>query len=153
LSGVLFSMRGLGAAAGPILAWRLFGDGVVPMRRAIGAAFFISATAYLLFSVSPNIEVAALCVFAGHIGGAIQWVFSTTLLHRRVEDRFRGRVFAAEMGLLTLVLTLSTWLTGQALDMGADPRKIVMVLACLFLLPGTSWLLYLRGLTREKFPT
>ena len=146
LSGVLFSMRGLGAAVGPIVAWRLFGDGVVSMRRAIGAAFFISSISYLLFSQSPDIYVAALCVFAGHIGGAIQWVFSTTLLHRRVEDRFRGRVFAAEMCLLTLVLSLSTWSTGQALDMGVDPRTIVIVLALLFLLPGTSWFLYLRSL-------
>ncbi len=149
LSGALFAMRGLGAAVGPILAWRLFGDGVRPMRRAIGAAFFISSLSYLLFSQSPNIYVAALCVFGGHIGGAIQWVFSTTLLHRRVEDRFRGRVFAAEMGLLTLVLSLSTWLTGQALDMGADPRAIVMALAMLFLLPGTIWLLYLRSIARS----
>ena len=148
LSGVLFSMRGLGAAVGPIVAWRLFGDGVAPMRRAIGAAFFISSISYLLFSQSPTIYVAAICVFAGHIGGAIQWVFSTTLLHRRVEDRFRGRVFAAEMGLLTLVLSLSTWVTGHALDMGGDPRAIVMILALLFLLPGTIWLVYLRSISR-----
>jgi MFS family permease len=150
LSGVLFSMRGLGAAVGPILAWRLFGDGVVPMRRAIGAAFFISSLAYFFFSLSPNIVVAAICVFFGHIGGAIQWVFSTTLLHRRVEDRFRGRVFAAEMALLTLVLSLSTWLTGTALDLGVEPRRIVAFLACLFLLPGSGWLLYLRSLARSR---
>jgi MFS family permease len=150
LSGVLFSMRGLGAAVGPILAWRLFGDGVVPMRRAIGAAFFISSMAYFFFSLSPNIVVAAICVFFGHIGGAIQWVFSTTLLHRRVEDRFRGRVFAAEMALLTLVLSLSTWLTGTALDLGVEPRRIVAFLACLFLLPGSGWLLYLRSLARSR---
>jgi MFS family permease len=148
LSGVLFSMRGLGAAVGPIVAWRLFGDGDTPMRRAIGAAFFISSISYLLFSQSPNIILAALCVFSGHVGGSIQWVFSTTLLHRRVEDRFRGRVFAAEMGLLTLVLSLSTWFTGQALDMGTDPRTIVIVLALLFLLPGTAWLVYLRSAGR-----
>lgn len=146
LSGVLFSMRGLGAAVGPIVAWRLFGDGLVPMRRAIGAAFFISSVSYLLFSQAPNIYAAAVCVFFGHIGGAIQWVFSTTLLHHRVEDRFRGRVFAAEMALLTLILSLSTWCTGLALDLGFHPRTIVIVLALLFLLPGTSWLLYLRSL-------
>ena len=150
LSGVLFSMRGLGAAVGPVLAWRLFGDGVVSMRRAIGAAFFISSFSYLLFSLSPTLAFAALCVFFGHIGGAIQWVFSTTLLHRRVEDRFRGRVFAAEMGLLTLVLSLSTWCTGQALDMGIDPRTIVKILALLFVLPGISWFLYLRVLYKER---
>lgn len=144
LSGVFFSMRGLGAAVGPILAWRLFGEGESAMRRAIGASFFISSLSYLGFSQSSSIGVAALCVFSGHIGGAIQWVFSTTLLHRRVEDRFQGRVFAAEMGLLTLVLSLSTWLTGVALDTGINPRHIVVILALFFTLPGSGWLLYIK---------
>ena len=151
LSGVLYSMRGLGAAVGPILAWRLLGDSTPAMRRAIGLAFFISSAAYLLFAQAPSILLAGLCVFAGHIGGSIQWVFSTTLLHRGVEPDFRGRVFAAEMGLLTLVLSLSTWLTGLALDQGMDPRLIVRWLALLFLVPGTGWLILDRyGFTRDR---
>ncbi len=150
LSGVLYSMRGLGAAVGPIVAWKIFGDGLPAMRRAIGAAFFISAAAYLLFARAPNIAVAGFFVFIGHIGGSIQWVFSTTLLHRLVDCRFRGRVFAAEMGLLTLVLSISTWLTGVALDHGVDPRTIVIRLALLFLLPGSWWLLYLVYFTDRK---
>ncbi len=143
MSGLLYSMRGIGAAVGPILAWRIFGEGLQPMRRAIGAAFFISSFAYLVFSQAPNIVVACIFVFIGHIGGSIQWVFSTTLLHRLVDHRFRGRVFAAEMALLTLVLSLSTWLTGVALDRGIDPRTIVIWLALLFLLPGSIWTMYL----------
>ncbi len=149
LSGILFSMRGLGAALGPIIVWRLFGDGVTAMRQAIGWTFFLSCGAYLLFSQAPNILFAAVWVFLGHFGGSVQWVFSTTLLHRRVEDRFRGRLFSAEMTLLTLVLSLSTWLTGAAMDMGIDPRTIVMVLALLFLLPGIGWSAYLRSLAQS----
>ncbi|MCW5201529.1 MAG: MFS transporter [Candidatus Electrothrix communis] len=148
LSGILFSMRGLGAALGPIIAWRLFGDGIPAMRKAIGGAFFLSCAAYLLFSQAPNMWFAALWVFCGHFGGSVQWVFSTTLLHRRVEDKFRGRLFSTEMTLMTLMLSLSTWCTGAALDMGIDPRTIAMALALLFLLPGAGWLLYLRFLAR-----
>ena len=148
LSGILFSMRGLGAALGPIIVWRLIGDGVPAMRKAIGWAFFFSCAAYLLFSQAPNMLLAAFWVFWGHFGGSVQWVFSTTLLHRQIEDRFRGRLFSTEMTLMTLMLSFSIWCTGAALDMGIDPRTIVMVLALLFLLPGTSWLLYLRFLAR-----
>jgi hypothetical protein len=118
------------------------------MRRAIGAAFFISSVAYICFSQAPTLVVASLFVFLGHIGGSIQWVFSTTLLHRLVDAGFRGRVFAAEMGFLTLVLSLSTWITGVALDAGCNPRAIVLVLAFLFLLPGLSWLYYLSRMAR-----
>jgi hypothetical protein len=72
----------------------------------------------------------------------VQWVFSTTLLQKIVEDRFRGRVFAAEMAFLTLVLSLSTYFTGAALEHGAEPRTVVLRLALLFMLPGMVWTIY-----------
>ncbi len=151
LSGILFSMRGLGAAVGPILAWRLFGENTVTMRRLIGRAFFFSALAYTLFSQAPNMYWAAFWVFLGHIGGSVQWVFSTNLIHRSVEDRFRGRVFSTEMVMLTLVLSTSTWLTGLAMDIGVDPRNIVLTLALLFIVPGIGWMLYLRWLDGASY--
>ena len=142
-SGLLYSVRGLGAALGPILAWRLLGESRPAMYRGIGLAFFVAAGAYLLFSRAPTLYWAAPFVFAGHLGGSVQWVFSTNLLQRTVPDQFRGRVFAAEMALLTLILSLSTYFTGLALDSGSDPRQVGTRLALLFLLPGTAWMLYL----------
>ncbi len=144
-SGILYSCRGIGAALGPLLAWRFFGENKEGMGKAIGASFFVSSASYICFSMSPNLAWAALFVFCGHLGGAVQWVFSTTLLQKIVKDHFRGRVFAAEMTLVTLVLSLSTYFTGAALENGVEPRLVVLRLALLFLLPGTLWLLYLRG--------
>lgn len=141
-SGILYSMRGVGAAVGPILAWRLLGEGEREMYRSIGLAFFMACASYLAFSQSPTLAWAALFVFLGHLGGSVQWVFSTTLLQKSVADLYRGRVFAAEMALLTLVLSLSTYFTGAALDQGRDPRLIAMSLALIFLLPGLLWSLY-----------
>ena len=51
-----------------------------------------------------------------HTGGSILWVFSTVLLQRGVEDNFRGRVFAAELALLTLTMAISNYATGELLD-------------------------------------
>lgn len=146
-SGTLYACRGLGAALGPILAWRLLGEGRESMYRAIGLAFFVSAAAYLLFSRAEGLLAAGAFVLLGHLGGSVQWVFSTNLLQRLVPDRFRGRVFAAEMALLTLILSLSTWFTAAALDHGVAPRTVAVRLALLFLLPGTlwsGWLVYRR---------
>jgi MFS family permease len=148
-SGILFAMRGLGAAIGPILAWRLFGEGSTAMRQVVGKAFFVYAAAYVLFSQAPNMLLAAVWVCCGHACGSIQWVFSTTLIHRSVEDRFRGRVFSAEMALLTLVMSLSIWLTGKAMELKVDPRQIVLVLALISLLPGIGWEIYLKRNERE----
>jgi MFS family permease len=141
-SGILYSARGLGAAVGPLLAWRLLGETRPAMSRAIGYSFFVASAAYLLFAQAPTLAWAAIFVFCGHLGGAVQWVFSTTLLQKMVEDRFRGRVFAAEMAFLTLVLSFSTYFTGAALENGTEPRTVVLRLALLFILPGLVWTIY-----------
>jgi MFS family permease len=148
-SGILYSIRGIGAAIGPILAWHYLGETKRAMYRAISLSFFIASGAYILFSQAPTLAWAIPCVLLGHIGGSIQWVFSTTLLQQIVPDQFRGRVFAAEMALLTLVLSLSTYFTGLGLDHGLDPRLITLRLALIFLLPGTFWMVYLH-MTKSK---
>lgn len=149
-SGLLYACRGLGAAIGPILAWRVLGEESPAMMKGVAASFFISAAAYMSFSQVPTIWLAMPFVLVGHIGGAIQWVFSTTLLHRTVEDAFRGRVFAAEMALVTLMLSASSYCTGLALEQGVNPRNVALVLACMFLVPGCGWQVYLRRRRRES---
>ena len=94
-SGILYSMRGLGAAVGPILAWRLLGDEPKGMYRAIGLGFCVSAVSYFFFSQAPTIAVASVCVLCAHCS-AVQWVFSTSLLHRYVDDNFRGSIFCGD---------------------------------------------------------
>jgi len=143
-SGILYSVRGLGAAIGPILAWHYFGETRKDMYRSISMAYFVSSGAYILFSRAPTLLWAVPFVLLGHIGGSIQWVFSTTLLQQIVPDQFRGRVFAAEMALLTLILSLSTYFTGLGLDHGVDPRLLALRLALIFLVPGTFWVVYLK---------
>jgi len=138
-SGILYSCRGIGAAIGPILAWRFLGESRPAMYRAIGLSFFVACAAYLVFSQAPTLIKAAPLVLIGHMGGSVQWVFSTNLLQRLVPDEFRGRVFAAEMALLTLILSLSTYFTGAALDAGVDPRTVMVRLALLFVVPGLLW--------------
>jgi len=138
-SGILYSFRGVGAAVGPIAAWYLLGETREAMYRAIGLSFFFASLAYIFFSQAQSLMLAVPFVFLGHLGGSVQWVFSTNLLQRVVPDNFRGRVFAAEMALLTLILSLSTWVTGTALDSGIGPRTVALYLALLFIIPGTLW--------------
>src|SRR4030095_5319369 len=75
-----------------------------------------------------------------HTGGSILWVFSTVLLQREVADNFRGRVFAAELALLTLTMAASNYVTGELLDrFGLSPRAVAIGIGVFFLLPGVAW--------------
>jgi MFS family permease len=134
--GILYAARGAGAGIGPILAQRLFGDGQRFMRRAVGLSFFFSALGYVGFSYAPGLALAMLAVVLAHIGGSIQWVFSTALLQMRLPERLRGRVFAIEYAGLTLATAVSSYLTGLASDAGVAPRSLALALAAAFLLTG-----------------
>ena len=86
-----------------------------------------------------------------HTGGSILWVFSTVLLQRKVADNFRGRVFAAELALLTLTMAFSNYLTGELLDrFQISPRKVTMAIGIFFLLPGIAWFVTQRWWDSDK---
>ena len=139
--GLLYAARGTGALIGPVMARWITSDSPRTMRRVISFAFFISAVFYFLFAQSPSLIFALLFVVGAHSGGSIQWVFSTTLLQLTVPNRFLGRVFALEMGFLTLAMSLSTYLTGLGLDRaGFTARQMAMLLGAAFLIPGSGWL-------------
>jgi hypothetical protein len=120
------------------------------LRKAIGAAFFVSAAFYLLFGAAPSLWLAMLAVVGAHAGGSIQWVFSTTLLQLSVPNRFLGRVFALELALVTLTMSLSTYLSGWALEHGGmTPRAVALMLGFTFVVPGICWLVVQQWLNRE----
>jgi predicted MFS family arabinose efflux permease len=149
--GLLYGARGLGALIGPVIAGAITSGAPRTMRQAISVAFFVSAAFYLLFAHSPVLWVALICVLGAHSGGSIQWVFSTTLLQMTVPDKFLGRVFALEMALLTLTMSVSTYVTGWGVDYpGLGARRMATVLGVAFAAPGVAWLMLQRWLDRSE---
>jgi len=141
--GVLYGARGLGAGLGPIALRWILGQQPRRLRRTIGPAFFMVGAFYMALAGASTLPLAATCVVLAHFGGSILWVFSTVLLQLEVPDRFRGRVFAAELALLTLVTSLSSYFTAYALDRhGWSPRTLSFTLGAMFLAPGILWLLF-----------
>jgi MFS family permease len=142
--GVLYGARGVGAGLGPIALRWMLGQEPRTLRRAIAPAFFMVGVFYVALAGAPSIGVAALCVLFAHFGGSILWVFSTVLLQIEVPDSFRGRVFAAELALVTLVTSASAYCTSYALDRLAwSPRALSLILGITFCVPGTVWLVIL----------
>ena len=88
----------------------------------------------------PTLWLAALAVAAAHAAGSVVWVSSTVLLQTAVPDAYRGRVFAFEFALLTLVSSGTGYATGLALDWaGLAPRLLAAILGGMFLLPAAFW--------------
>ncbi|MEW6268297.1 MAG: MFS transporter, partial [Thermodesulfobacteriota bacterium] len=144
--GLLATARGLGTALGPLVARRLAGSTVEGMTRAIGVGFFVAGAFYLAFAWVTSWPLAALALVGGHMGGSTIWVFSTVLLQRLVPDALRGRVFGAELALMTLAMTASNLATGFALDgLGWSPRALAALLGAWCIAPGTLWLLAQRS--------
>lgn len=153
--GVLFAARGIGTAVGPIVARRISGESRHRMQVSIGISFLIGGVFYVAFGSAGNFLFALLFLGLAHTGGSILWVFSTVLLQRGVEDGFRGRVFAAELALLTLTMAASNYLTGEMLDrFGWRPRVVTIGIGIFFLLPGVLWFATRRwwdqGMSKEQ---
>jgi len=60
-----------------------------------------------MLSWSPTILLASAAVIA-RMPPVVLWVFSTVLLQMSVPDRFRGRVFSAELALLMIISAASS---------------------------------------------
>jgi MFS family permease len=142
---VLYAARGVGTAVGPVLMRRFYGETRRQMQRAIGFSFLLAGVFYVSFGAARSFTPALVWLAVAHMGGSILWVFSTVLLQATVEDEFRGRVFAAELMLMTLAMAASNYATGEALDrFGVSPRIAVAVIGIFFCLPGALWFLTKR---------
>lgn len=148
--GVLFAARGIGTAVGPIVARRMAGEIDRKMKAWIGIAFLIAGAFYIAFGSATSFVFALIVLGVAHCGGSILWVFSTVLLQRGVDDSFRGRVFAAELALLTLTMAASNYTTGELLDrFQISPRLVTIGIGIFFLMPGLAWFLTQRWWDRD----
>jgi NRE family putative nickel resistance protein-like MFS transporter len=76
-------------------------------------------------------------------GGGIGWVFSTQLLLHLLPDRVRGRVFATEFALFTLMNAMGAAIGGWTLDnTDLDLSGMIWIMAGLILIPGLLWALW-----------
>ena len=136
---ILMGARGVGALLGPLLSARWAGRSQARLRKCIAGGFAIGAIGYLLLSTAPSIWIAALLIILAHSGTSGVWVFSTTLLQLNTDDRFRGRVFAAELGLTMFVLACVSFIAGRVLDAGVSPRMLVFGAGLAMIVPFVWW--------------
>jgi len=140
---ILLGGRGLGALVGPLVAARWAGASDRRLRLGILFGYLTIAFGYGVLGASRTVWMAAVCAMLAHAGGSTVWVFSTTLLQLHTEDRFRGRVFAADLGLGSLTFAVTAYLAGVFLDAGISARTVATSTGLLMLIPAAilAWAL------------
>jgi predicted MFS family arabinose efflux permease len=136
---ILLGARGLGAMLGPVLAASWAGHWQRRLEAAIFFGYLAAAAGYTLLGVSGHLWQACLCIALAHFGSSIVWVFSTTLLQMQSDDKFRGRVFAADLGLCMFTIATGAYLAGRFVDWGFAARHVASVAGMLMLIPAGLW--------------
>ena len=129
---------------GPLIAARWAGQSDRRLGLGIVIGYLTVAVGYVALGFSRNIWMAAACAMLAHAGGSTVWVFSTTLLQLHAEDRFRGRVFSADLGLGSLSFAVTAYVCGRFLDAGISARAVATGTGFLMLVPAAILMLALR---------
>jgi hypothetical protein len=135
-----------------VISARWAGERDNRLRLGILLGYLTISAGYSLLGLSYSVWMAAACALLAHAGGSTVWVFSTTLLQIHTEDRFRGRVFAADLGLGSLSFAVTAYLAGRFLDSGFSAHKVAAGTGAIMLLPATllAWSLWSNRTARSK---
>jgi MFS family permease len=138
---ILLGGRGIGALVGPMISARWAGREDRRLQLGILFGYLTIAIGYSCLGLSRNLWMASASVLLAHAGGSTVWVFSTTLIQLHAEDRFRGRVFAADLGFSMLTIATGAYICGRFLDAGVAPRTVATWTGLLMIIPATVWAL------------
>jgi MFS family permease len=114
--GIMFAVVGVGTGIGPIVARRYTGDRDQHLRVAIAVGYLMIAAGLAMAATLHSFGVFLVGVLMRGIGGGMIWVFSTQLLMQALPDEIRGRVFASEFALFTLMAATSAGIGGWSID-------------------------------------
>ena len=148
--GLMFTAFGVGSVIGPLISNRLGDSSIIWLRRAILGGFVCMPVAWLIVGTAPALPIVlAGCVLRG-AGGSVNWTYSDVLLQMSVPNHLLGRVFAFDIAIFTLAVSISLWLTGFITDVfHLGPRTIVLLLAVGSLVPLVVWAAALRWQKRR----
>jgi MFS family permease len=141
---ILLGGRGLGALVGPLVSARWAGRSDRRLQLGILFGYLTIAVGYGILGFSRTVWMAAACAMLAHMGGSTVWVFSTTLLQLHADDRFRGRVFSADLGFSMLTIAAGAYLCGRLLDAGITARTVATYTGLVMLIPAVLWALAMR---------
>ncbi|MDX6271959.1 MAG: hypothetical protein QOD28_3182 [Acidobacteriota bacterium] len=148
---VLFVAMGAGGVLGAPLARRVNASGDSLGAR-MGRSLVLDGCGLALFAAMPNLWTASLVLIAREMNFAIWWTAQQTLVMRRTDNAYAGRVFASYETLTTLMMVSSMYAAGA----GADAFGIRPVAAAggfVIAFSGLLWFLLRRKKTHAPAAT
>jgi predicted MFS family arabinose efflux permease len=142
---LLLGARGLGALLGPLVAARWAGHSERRLCLGVLFGYVLVAIGYSALGGTNRVWAACLWVVLAHCGGSTIWVFSTTLLQLNTEDRFRGRVFSADLSFSMLTIAIGAYLCGLFLDWGISAKAVATGSGLAMLVPAALWAWAMRS--------
>ena len=142
-TGLLMGARGVGVGLGPLLAAQFTRGRLSKVLRVCGVAGVAYSAFYLAAAWTPILPVAALLIVFGHLGGGSQWTLSSFGLQVRTPDAIRGRVMAGDFAIVTLVISITSLLSGWLAE-AVGARWTITVSAAA---AGVAGLVYLVATT------
>ncbi|HLC16976.1 MAG TPA: MFS transporter [Thermodesulfovibrionia bacterium] len=143
--GIMYAIVGIGTGLGPIVGRRYTGDNEPSLCKAISVSYLMIAAGIALTATMLSFNIVLLGIFLRGAGGGTVWVFSTYLLMNRLPDKIRGRIFATEFALFTLMTAVSSAITGWAVDFPALGLSGTMwTMAALAVIPALFWTFFTK---------
>ncbi|MEU0551544.1 MFS transporter [Micromonospora sp. NPDC005979] len=144
-AGLLFAVRGAGALVGPILMRRVLTNRAW-LLPGLALSMSLYGLSYLGVSVVRWFPLVLLLVFVAHFAGGSNWVMSNFALQGEVPDRLRGRVFATDMMLATLAISVSQLAVALVVDV-VDERVVLAGCGLVTVVYAVGWRIATRRLS------
>jgi hypothetical protein len=112
---VLFVAMGAGGVLGAPVA-RRFNAAGDSLGARMGRSLVLDGCGLALFTLMPNLWTASLVLVAREMNFAIWWTAQQTLIMRRTDNAYAGRVFASYETLTTLMMVASMYAAGAGAD-------------------------------------
>jgi MFS family permease len=112
---VLFVAMGAGGVLGAPVA-RRFNAAGDSLGARMGRSLVLDGCGLALFTLMPNLWTASLVLIAREMNFAIWWTAQQTLVMRRTDNAYAGRVFASYETLTTLMMVASMYAAGAGAD-------------------------------------
>jgi predicted MFS family arabinose efflux permease len=141
---ILFVAMGAGGVLGAPLARRFNAAGGTSLGARMGRSLLFDGCGLFLFSLMPNLWGAAAVLVAREMNYAVWWTAQQTIMMRRTDNAYAGRVFATHETVTTLAMVCAIYAAGAAADTYGI-RVVAAVGGAIIALSGATWFALRRG--------